>query len=149
MKPSGSDAASSKLRPVGLVRDRAALLDAGVLRVRAGASDPEDLVARTANSVTAEPTASTSPANSIPGIRLLGRRSPEKARLKNGFALRDAAVGAVDRRRVDSNQNLVVLGDGPLDLLEPQHLGRPVPVADDRAHHGVTTTLARACPSPM
>ncbi len=41
-------------------------------------------------------------------------------------------VGSRDGGRVDLDQHLVVRRDGPLDLLEVQHLGRPVPVVNDR-----------------
>ena len=45
--------------------------------------------------------------------------------------------------RVDSDQHLVVLGNRPFDVLEPQNVGRPVPVVDD-GPHVVTTIFPRA-----
>ena len=133
MKPSGSDAASSKLRSGRLVRDRAALPDAGVLGVRARAScDAEDLVADRelghGRADRLDLAGELHPGDPPPRAGAARRRARHEERL--GAA--EAAVGAVDRRRVDPDEDLVVLGNGPLDLLEPQHLGRPVPVADDR-----------------
>ena len=55
-------------------------------------------------------------------------------RLTKSSALRSPAVRPSDGRGVDSDEDLVVLGHRPLDLLEPQDLGRPVPVVDDRSH---------------
>ena len=44
------------------------------------------------------------------------------------------AVGPVHRPCVHTDQNLVVSGGGALDLLDPEHVGRPVPVLDDGPH---------------
>jgi hypothetical protein len=50
------------------------------------------------------------------------------------LGLAHSAVGPVDRRGVDPDQDLVVLGYRPLDVLDPQDVRRPVPVADNRLH---------------
>ena len=99
--------------------------------------------------MTAAPTASTSPANSMPRIRRFGRRRPVKKRLMNGFALRSPQSVRVDRRRVDPDEDLVVLRDGPLDVCEAQDVRRPVPVVDDcshRAHFRLEVDRAAAAP---
>ena len=62
-----------------------------------------------------------------------GRRKPVKKRQMKGLA-REVAVRPVDGRRVDPDEHLVVVRDGPLDVLEPQHLRRPVAVVDDGSH---------------
>ena len=60
---------------------------------------PEPLTPKTrspaSNLETAAPTASTSPANSVPGILYLGRRRPVKYRERNGFPLREEALYAL------------------------------------------------------
>ena len=116
-----------------LVRQRAALPDAGELRVRARALDAEDLVAdlelghgRTDR------------------LDLSGELAAEDRPLRpheTGDEAADELLGAAkpgvrpsDGRRVDPDEDLVVLGHRPLDLLEPQNLGRPVPVVDDCSH---------------
>ncbi len=56
----------------------------------------------------------------------------------------------VDRRRVNVNQDLIVLGVRPFDIAELENIRRAVPVLDDRLHrapHTVTTIFPRACPS--
>ena len=71
------------------MRERRALAQADELGVRAeSARAAAEDRSPTANSLTAVPTASTSPANSIPRILRFGRSSPAKARQKNGFAAR-------------------------------------------------------------
>ena len=152
--PSQTAAASSKRHAGRLVRQRAALPDADVLRVRAELFTPKTS-SPTSNSVTAAPTASTSPANSMPRIRSL---RPEQAGEEAADEVLGAAkpgVGPVDRRRVDLDEDLVVLGHRPRDLLEPQDLRRPVPVVDDRLHgspaggpapFSVRTTFPVFCP---
>ena len=147
IKPSGSDAASSKLSSAGMW----AIGPLSRTQVYSACA-PEPLTPKTrspgANSVTADPTASTSPANSIPGIGRFGPAEPREDAAEERRRVAVAAVRAVDRRRAHPDEDLVVLGNGTLDVLEPQDIRRPVPVADDRSH-GVTTTLARAWPSPM
>ena len=47
---------------------------------------------------------------------------------------------------MDADEDLVVAGHGALDLLEPQHVGRPVPVEDDSFHAlTVRTTFPVFC----
>ena len=50
------------------------------------------------------------------------------------FGAAKPAVRPVDGRGVDLDQDLVVVGDGPLDLLESQNLRWPVPVVDNGSH---------------
>ncbi len=69
-----------------LVRQRALLADADELGVRAGA-DAEDLVAHL-ELADGGPTASTTPASSMPPILFFGLRTPVKTREKNGWAAR-------------------------------------------------------------
>ena len=57
-----------------------------------------------------------------------------KKRMMNGCGAAKPAVGPGDRRGVDPDEDLVVLGHRPLDLFEPQNLRRPVPVVDDCSH---------------
>src|SRR6202521_1118410 len=80
--PSQMGAASSKLMPAGICAIRAL---AGIVRNSACAPNLSPVVPktrpRTANSLTAGPTASTCPANSVPRIRCRGRRMPETRRL--------------------------------------------------------------------
>ena len=84
--PSESAAASSKLNPAGMwasaPASRTQTSSAFAPERRPKTRSP------TANSVTAPPTASTSPASSMPTIRRFGARSPVKTRLKNGSAAR-------------------------------------------------------------
>ena len=84
--PSQTAAASSKVMPAGLCASapasRTQTYSAWAPLRRPKTWSP------TWNSLTAAPTASTSPASSIPRIFCLGRRSPVKTREKNGFALR-------------------------------------------------------------
>jgi hypothetical protein len=35
---------------------------------------------------------------------------------------------------MDADEDLVLRGDGPLDVFESKHLWRPVPVVDNRSH---------------
>src|ERR1700730_10727045 len=85
--PSQIGAASSKLMPAGVCAIRAL---AGIVRNSACAPNFSPVVPKTCspttNSLTAAPTASTSPANSVPRIRCLGRRMPETRRLMNEMA---------------------------------------------------------------
>src|SRR6186997_2121413 len=85
--PSLTAAASSKLRAAGLCASaplsRTQTYSAFALFPRRpNTSSP------TANWLTAPPTATTSPASSMPGVRYFGRRSPVKKREKNGSAAR-------------------------------------------------------------
>src|SRR6202022_3002830 len=85
--PSHIGAASSKLMPAGICAIRALT---GIARYSACAPNLSPVVPKTrsptANSVTAAPAASTSPANSVPRTRCLGRRRPETRRLSNEMA---------------------------------------------------------------
>ena len=65
-----------------------------------------------------------------------GLRSPEPEHEAPDERLRGAhvEVGPRDRRRPDPDENFVVLGYRLLDLLEVQHLGRPVTVAHNGLH---------------
>ncbi len=87
LTPSQTAAASSKVMPAGLCAT------AALSRTQTNsACAPKPLTPKTSsptsNSLTAAPTASTSPASSMPRILRLGRRQPVKYRVKNGFALR-------------------------------------------------------------
>ena len=86
LAPSQVAAASSKLIPAGLW----AIESASGTQTNSAFEPPRKpkTSSPTANPVTFEPTPSITPANSVPTIRRLGRRSPEKARLKNGLAER-------------------------------------------------------------
>ena len=46
----------------------------------------------------------------------------------------NVAVGPVDRRRMDLDEDFVVLGHGPLDVRESQNLRRPISVVDNGPH---------------
>src|SRR3984893_7655503 len=85
--PSQMGAASSKLMPAGICAIRAL---AGIVRNSACAPNLSPVVPKTwsltAKSLTAAPTASTVPANSVPRIRCRGRRMPETRRLSNEMA---------------------------------------------------------------
>src|ERR1700737_5615268 len=85
--PSQIGAASSKLIPAGICAIRSL---ARIVRNSACAPNLSPVVPKTgsptANSLTALPTASTCPANSVPRIRCLGRRMPETRRLINEMA---------------------------------------------------------------
>src|SRR5207253_2619784 len=41
---------------------------------------------------------------------------------------------------MDPDQDLVVLGDRPLDVFEPQDLRRPIPVVDNCPHYAANLT---------
>src|ERR1700682_1221174 len=85
--PSHIGAASSKLMPAGICAIRALT---GIARYSACAPNLSPVVPKTrsptANSVTAAPAASTSPANSVPRTRCLGRRRAATRRLSNEMA---------------------------------------------------------------
>ena len=114
------------------VRERAALPDADELGVRARA-DAEDAVADLELGD-----------GRADRLDLAGQLQPEDLLLRPEQAGEEAAdedlgaaksaVGPGDRGCVDPDEDLVVLGDGPLDLLESQDLRRPVPVVDDGLH---------------
>ena len=53
-----------------------------------------------------------------------------------GSWITKSAVRAVHRRRVHLDEDLVVLGRGPLDISDAEHLGRPVPLVHDCFHDG-------------
>jgi hypothetical protein len=57
------------------------------------------------------------------------------------------AICPVDRRGVDPDQDLIVLGYGPLYILESQDIGRPVPVVNGGLHSFFPPILWRATPS--
>jgi hypothetical protein len=44
------------------------------------------------------------------------------------------SVGAIDRARVDLDEQLSFLRDGTLDLLDPEDVGRAVAIGDDGFH---------------
>ena len=46
----------------------------------------------------------------------------------------DVGVGLRHRARPDADEDLVVLRDRSLDLLDPEHVGRPVTVLNDGLH---------------
>src|SRR5205823_5272344 len=80
--PSQTGAASSKVIPAGMCAIRALTL---IEMNSACAPNPIPLLPKTpsptANSLTAAPTASTTPANSVPRTRCFGRRRPKTRRL--------------------------------------------------------------------
>ena len=43
-------------------------------------------------------------------------------------------IGPIDRRCLDLDEDFVVLGHGPLDVVESQNIGGSVPVVDDGSH---------------
>jgi hypothetical protein len=53
---------------------------------------------------------------------------------EEGIGRADAAIGPRDRRRVHLHERLVVGRNRPLDVVEPEHLRRAVPLVDDRPH---------------
>jgi len=65
---------------------------------------------------------------------LLGPEQPRDEANRGRCALHDVAVGAVQRRRADSQEHLVVAGDRAVDLFEFQDVGWAVGVADDCFH---------------
>src|SRR5262249_2394014 len=116
-----------------LVRHGGALPDAHVLRVGAEALDAEDLVAdgelgdgradrldRAGELHAEDPLPRPADADEV--------ADAERRRLQ------PAAVGAGDRRGADADEQIVLLRHRPVDLLEPLHLRRAVPVVDDRLH---------------
>src|SRR5712691_10104122 len=133
--PSQTAAASSKLMPAGLCAIRAL---SRMQMNSAYAPNLNPLLPKTwsptANSLTAAPTASTSPASSLPRIRCFARRMPEMERYGQaatsiGFTSR--AVRPGDRCGVDLDEDLVLFGYRPLDVFEPQDVRRPVPIVDN------------------
>ena len=99
---------------------------------------PEPLTPKTSsptsNSVTAAP-------DCLDHSGELAAEDPPLRPQETGEEAADEVLGAaeptvrpVDGRGVDPDEDLVVLGHRPLDLLEPQDLGRAVPVVDDRSH---------------
>ena len=134
-KPSQTAAASSSLRPDGL-RARAPL--SGTQTNSACAPNrpglPPKTSSPTSNSLTAAPTAATSPASSMPRILRFGRRIPAKKRQMNGRAARIAQSVRVTVVAWTLTRTSSSAGTRPLDVLEPEHAGRPVAVVDDRSH---------------
>ena len=65
---------------------------------------------------TSLPTASTVPAMSVPGTRFFGLRSPVAIRMRYGEPVMTITVTDVDRRRVDTDQDLAVADLGPIDV---------------------------------
>ena len=82
-----------------------------------------------------------------------GSSQPEHEPPEERARTAHVAVRLRDRRGVDANENLVVLGSRSLDLLESQDGRRPVPVVDNRSHDfasplpfSVSTTFPVFCP---
>jgi hypothetical protein len=109
--------------PLGDARDHPGLAHAHVLRVRAGA-DAEDAVAD-----------GELGDGGACGLDLARELEADRAALRAeepGEEAADEILGAAKpaiaparRRRVHADEHLVVLRDRPLDLFEPQNLGRP------------------------
>ena len=120
--PSQTAAASSKLRPTGLCAS-AALAYADELRVRAGARNAEDLVTGLELG-DGRADGLDLAGHLMPRILRLGRRRPVEAD-EERLGGAHAAVGPVDRRGADADQDLVFRGDRALDVLEQQNVGGP------------------------
>ena len=134
LAPSQTAAASSKLMSAGLMRQRARLAQADVLRVGPEArAVPEHRVADLERR-TAGPTASTSPASSTPSVRQPRPSEPADEPTHDRSAGRAWVSDWVTVARADPDEDLVVLRDRLLDLLDPEDLRRPVPVLDDGSH---------------
>jgi hypothetical protein len=56
--------------------------------------------------------------------------------------LSGGAVGPVDRRGVDFDEDLVVFGQRLGDVFEVENFGRPVASVDDRLHFSLVAYLA-------
>ena len=143
--PSHTAAASSKPTPTGLCASAAL---SGMQTNSACAPNVQALTPKTSspalNSVTAGPAASTTPASSLPRIRCRGRRRPVSRRATGGLPRR---VSVSDRLTVVARiliRTWSRSGDGPLDVVEPQYLRRPVPVADHCLHGLVSSHVSSA-----
>src|SRR5205809_7308999 len=134
--PSQSAAASSKIRLAGLWAMRALsgrqMNSAWAPKLK---PDEPNTSSPTANSVTAGPMATTSPASSLPRIGCRGRRTPEIRRLRSMTAGTALAVGLAgvhitprDRDGAHLDEDLVILGLGPRDVRDAQHLRGAVAV---------------------
>ncbi len=88
----------------------------------------------TSNSVTAAPTASTSPASSMPRILRFGRRRPVKKRAKNGWAPRRRSRVRVTVVACTLTRTSSSFGTGRSTSSSSQDLRWSVPVVDDRFH---------------
>jgi hypothetical protein len=64
----------------------------------------------------------------------LGATQAEEGAHEDGMSPQPPTIAAVDSRRVDLDQELVVPGDRLLDLCELLHLGRSIPVVDHCSH---------------
>ena len=120
--PSQTAAASSKLRPTGLCASTALAYQTNS-RVRAGARNAEDLV-----------TGLELGDGRADGLDLAGHLHAGSSAWGDGgpseadeerLGGAHAAVGPVDRRGADADQDLVFRGDRALDVLEPQNVGGP------------------------
>jgi hypothetical protein len=52
-------------------------------------------------------------------------------------------VAACDRRRMDPDEHLVLLREGPLDFGDPQNFWRSVPILDDCSHQDTPSRRVR------
>ncbi len=137
--------------PRGHVRHQAAFPHADVLRVGAPAraedavSDPV-LAHRRADRLDL---ACELRAEDLPlRAKETGEEAPEERLRRTNVAVR-----LIDRRRVDLDEDLVVVRHRPRDLFDPQYFRRPVPVVNNRSHGPVSplpfivrTTFPVFCP---
>ena len=75
-------------------------------------------------------------AHGDPGVSQAHRSGVHQPRDK-GIASHEVPVTGVERCRADPHQHLVADRDGGFDVVEPQHLGPPVPLLDDRLHEAL------------
>src|SRR5207237_9754625 len=62
----------------------------------------------------------------------------------SALGLARRAVRTRDRSCTNADEEFVVLGNGPLDLLDVEHLGRSVSVVDDGLHRLILCMAASA-----
>ena len=134
--PSQIDAASSKLMPAGMWPIRALSAHADELCIRPEpAADAEDVVAdreladRWANRL--DLPGQLGAQDSLLRSTQAGEEPPEER-----VGSTSVTVRPVDRRGTDPDQDFVLFGARPLDLLEAQDLRRAVPIVDDCPHAG-------------
>ena len=85
------------------------------------------------NRVTPSPTSSTTPAMSDPSVRRAGARSPP-IRAYAGDPRRPSQSLRLTEVAATFTSTCPAAGVGHRNVLDAQHVGRPVPVVDDRLH---------------
>src|SRR5690606_38297978 len=91
------------------------------------------------NEVTPSPTASTSPANSLPRTLAFGRRTPLNNLMKRVW-LRGMRSPSGSRSSRGPDEQLTVLGNGLVDLHHPNDVRWAVPGMNRRLHGSTAPT---------